>query len=75
MDNEVKRLFTPKPMISIRSAKKLSSYLVRAKLHPTKRTVGSYKCDGKRCEVCINVNETSAFTNCDWRDSHNKSQI
>ena len=28
MDNEVKRVFTPKPMISFRSAKKLSSYLV-----------------------------------------------
>ena len=62
MDNEVKRVFTPKPMISFRSARKLSSYLVRAKLYPTERTVGSYKCGGKRCEVCINVNETSAFT-------------
>ena len=62
MDNEVKRVFTPKPMISFRSARKLSSYLVRAKLYPTERTVGSYKCGGKRCEVCINVNETSTFT-------------
>ena len=49
-------------MISFRSARKLSSYLVRAKLHPTKKTVRSYKCGGKRCEVCINVNETSTFT-------------
>ena len=32
MDNEVKRVFAPKPMISFRSAKKLSSYLVRANL-------------------------------------------
>ena len=62
MDNKVKRVFTPKPMISFRSARKLSSYLVRAKLYPTERTVGSYKCGGKRCEVCINVNETSIFT-------------
>ena len=62
MDNEVKRVFTPKPMISFRSARKLSSYLVRAKLYPTERIVGSYKCGGKRCEVCINVNETSTFT-------------
>ena len=62
MDNKVKRVFTPKPMISFRSARKLSSYLVRAKLYPTERTVGSYKCGGKRCEVCINVNETSTFT-------------
>ena len=56
MDNEVKRVFTPKPMISFQSVRKLSSYLLRAKLYPTERTVGSYKCGGKRCEVCLNVN-------------------
>ena len=42
--------------------KKLSSYLVRAKLCPTERTIGSYRWGGKRCEVCINVKETSTFT-------------
>ena len=62
MDDEVKRVFTPKPMISFRIARKLSSYLIRAKLYPTKRTVGSYKCGGKRYEVCIKVTETSTFT-------------
>ena len=45
-------------MISFRSARKLSSYLVRAKLYPTERAVGSYKCSRKRREVSINVNET-----------------
>ena len=49
-------------MIFFRSSRKLSSYLVRAKLYPTERTVGSYNCGGARCEVCINVNETSIFT-------------
>ena len=49
-------------MFSLWRAGKLSSYSVRAKLYPDKRTVGSYKCGGKRCEVCINVNETSSFT-------------
>ena len=62
MDDEVKRVFTPKPMISFQSARKLSSYLVRAKLYPTERIVVSYKCGGKRCEVCINFNKTSTFT-------------
>ena len=62
MDKEVKKVFIPKPMISFQSARKLSTYLVRAKLYHTKKTVGFYKCRGKRCEVCINVNETSAFT-------------
>ena len=32
MENEGERVFSPKPMISFRSARKLSSYLVRAKL-------------------------------------------
>ena len=62
MDNEVKRVFTSRLLISFRSGRKLSSYLVRAKLYPTERTVASYKCSGKRCEICINVNETSTFT-------------
>ena len=59
MDNEVKRVFTPKHMIPFRNARKLSTYLERTKLYPTERIVGSYKCGGKRC---INVNETSTFT-------------
>ena len=40
MDQEVKRIFTPKPMVSYRSARKLRSYLVRAKLYPIERKVG-----------------------------------
>ena len=62
MDEEVKKVFTPKPLISFRSARKLSSYLVRAKLYPEERIRGSFKCGSKRCEVCLNVNETSTFT-------------
>ena len=59
---EAQRVFTPGPMITFCSARKLSSYLVRAKLYPLERTVGSCKCYGKRCEVCENVTETSTFT-------------
>ena len=62
MDQEVKRTFTPQPMVSYRSARKLSSYLVRAKLYPIERKVGSCKCKGKRCEVSKNVLETDTFT-------------
>ena len=40
----------------------LSSYLVRAKLYPVERTIGSFKCTKKRCEVCENVNITDSFT-------------
>ena len=70
MDNEVKRVFSPKSMISFRSVRKLSSYLVRAKLYPTERTVGSYKCGGKRCKLYINVNETSTFTSTVTGETH-----
>ena len=62
MDQEAQSVFTPGPVITFRSARKLSSYLVRNKLYPLERTVGSCKCYGKRCEVCDNVTETSTLT-------------
>ena len=62
MDKEVKKVFSPAPMVSFKSARKLSSYLVRAKLYPLNRSVGSFKCKKTRCEVCINVIETDTFT-------------
>ena len=61
MNNEVKKVFTHKPMISFCSARKMSNYLVRTKLYPEEGTKGSFKCGSKRCEVCQNVNETSTF--------------
>ena len=36
--------------------------MVRAKLYPEARTKGSFRCGSKRCDVCLNVNETSIFT-------------
>lgn len=58
MEKEVKRVFNPKT----RSARKLSIYLLRAKIYPKERALRSYKCDVKRCEVCINIDEASTFT-------------
>ena len=49
-------------MVSYRSSRKLSSYLVRAKLYPIDRIVGSKGCGKKRCEVCVNVCETDTFS-------------
>ena len=49
-------------MATFRSARKLSSYLVRAKLYPIERIVDSHECKGKRCKVCLNVQETSYFS-------------
>ena len=50
---------TPKLMISFRRARKIRSYLVRSNLYPDE---SSFKCGSKRCEVCLNANETSTFT-------------
>ena len=62
MYKEVKKVFTPRPMVSFCSARKLNSYLVRAKLYPLERTVGSYKCKSKRCQVYSNITEADSLT-------------
>ena len=62
MNQEVKNVFTPGPIVSYRCARKISSYLVRAKLYPLERKVGSVKCGKSRCEVCLNIQETDTFT-------------
>ena len=62
LNDEVKKAFTPGPMVSFRRVRKLSSYLVTAKPYPLERSVGSFKCSGKRCQVCINVTERNTFS-------------
>ena len=57
-----KEIFTLGPMVSFRGARKLGSYLVRAKLYPIERSLGSFKCNGKRCQVCLNFSETKTFS-------------
>ena len=37
MNQEVKKVFTQKPMVSFHSARKMIIYLVRAKLYPLER--------------------------------------
>ena len=60
-DESVKPVFTLLPMVSYCSARKLSSYLVRAKLYPLERKRSSCKC-GNMCLVCNNIEETDTFT-------------
>ena len=62
MDQETQNAFTPGPRMTFLSARKLSSYLIRARIYPLERTVGSCKYFGKRYEVCDNVTEISTFT-------------
>ena len=61
MNEKTKKVFSPRPTVSFRSPRKINRYLVRAKLYPLDRVVGSTKCVRKRCEVCMNVSETNTF--------------
>ena len=58
---ETKRVFTPVPFVSFRSVRNFKSFLVRSKVYPLERKVGSAKCNGKRCQVCLNISETDTF--------------
>ena len=62
MNEETKKVFLPRPRVSFKSPHKIISYLVRAKLCPLDRVVGSTKSGKERCEVCVNVSETNTFT-------------
>ena len=58
---EARALFSPGPMISFGSARRISSYLVRAKLYPLERCAGCRQCEKRRWKVCTNVTETDTF--------------
>ena len=49
MDKEVMETFLIKPMVSFESTRKLSSYLVQAKIYPIERKDGSCCCKKSRC--------------------------
>ena len=49
-------------MVSFKSSRKMSSYLVRAKLYPIERTVGSFRFGSERYEVCKYITESDTFT-------------
>ena len=73
MNQKVKNVFTPGPTVSYRSARKISSYLVRAKLYPLESKVDSEKCGKSRCEVCLNTQETDTFTSTTTDESFKKN--
>ena len=65
MNCEAKAVFSPKPMVSFRKARRISSYLVTyllGKSYPLERSVGSRQCKKRRCEVCTIVTETDTFS-------------
>ena len=60
-DEEVKKVFSPAPFVSFRGTRNLKSYLVRSKIYPLDRKVGSEKFKSKRCLVFLNVSEQMFF--------------
>ena len=53
MSREAKAAFSPGPIVSFRSARRISSYLVKGKLYPLEKFVGLRQCRKRRSEVCI----------------------
>ena len=49
-------------MASFCRARKISRYVVPARLYPVERCVGSLKFGGRRFQVCLNVMVTETFT-------------
>ena len=62
MNEEVRKTFSQGPVISFQSVRKLSSYLVWAKLCPLQRKAGFSKCGLRRREVCSNVIGINLFS-------------
>ena len=61
-DELVKKVLTPPPIAFYRIARKIISYLARAKLCPLESKFGCYKCGNQRFLVCENIEETDTFS-------------
>lgn len=55
------KLFGSNVSQGILAFRNLKSLLVRPKVWPLESKVGSAKCFIKRCQVCLNINETDTF--------------
>ena len=71
LDTEAKRVFTPAPFVSFRNGYNLRKHLVRSKLYPLSREVGSKKCCAPRCQTCDNVTNTTSFVSSQKKVSYN----
>ena len=60
MNEKLKGLLAPGPIVFFRCLGKLSLDLVRANLHPLKRAVRSNKCNRVRCQICTNLSDRSS---------------
>ena len=61
-DGEVQKVFSPPPIVSYRSARKIKDYIVRSKLYPNKRKVECRGCGSSKCQVFKSISITEEFT-------------
>ena len=69
-DEQVKKVFSLALFVFFRSTRNLKSYLVRSKIYPLERKVGSEKCKSKRCLACLNVFFQSFQTKEQYKINH-----
>ena len=60
-DEEFQKVFSPPPMVSYRSARKIKDYISRSKLYPFERNVGCVCCGNGICQDYKNINDTDTF--------------
>ena len=61
-DPAIRSVFTTLAFFSFRSLRNLRSHLVRSKLYPQERKIGSSKCNSPRCLTYIHIKECDTFT-------------
>ena len=60
---DLKKVFSRRPLVSFRTGKTLCKELVRAKVNQGRReVVGCRGCGNSRCEVCLNIQNTNQFS-------------
>ena len=68
MNQEVKNVFAPGAIVTYRSARKISSHLVRAKLYPLERKFGSEKCGRSRHSGFLGIVSITLIDKTDGKD-------
>ena len=61
-DSVVRIVFSSAAIVFYRTAKKIKDYIVRSKLCPVEKKVGSSRCGIPRCQVCTSIQVTDTFS-------------
>ena len=54
--------FSPAPIVSDRSVRKMKDYIARSKLYPVEIKAGSYRCGNSRCQIFKSIQATDTFS-------------